>query len=541
LYALNWKILFKARFIMNIAIYARKSVFSDKSDSVESQIKICKDYIQNNNLKAITIVEYEDEGYTGANTNRPGFTQLMNDIMKKKINMLICYKIDRISRNVSDFSKIFDTLQQHNVQFVSVKEQIDTSTPLGRAMMYICSVFAQMERETTAERVKDNMIELAKSGKWAGGKPPIGFKRERVLLNGKYHTILIENKDEIPFLNMIYDTFLQGYSLSGLETYFRQKGIKSLNGCYLSASQIHGILKNPHYVAATTEIYDYFEKLGCIMAVDKEKFDGKHGIIAYGRTKGGKGKVIHKLNSSENWIISVGLHKPLISAEKWLAVQERFGKNKINKTRKYEIGILKGILKCKCGYTMRVQHKVDKIYNKVYDNYFCQKRNRMGPEYCDMSAVKVNELDNKIIEVLRQLSIDKNLLEKYIKQTNDPILINNIRDKNTIKKDIEKIKKKIENLAITLQDNSESIAAKYIIAEIEKLDKQMAGLNYELREVEFKEQENNKRKENINIIHEKICNYLDKFDTLPYNDKVKYLQDIIKECIWDGKNLIITF
>lgn len=521
---------------MNIAVYARKSVYSDKSDSIESQIKICKEYAQSN-FRVTTIVEYEDEGFTGANTDRPGFTRLMEDVLAKKIDVLICYKIDRISRNVLDFSKTFNTLQENNIQFVSVKEQINTSTPLGRAMMYICSVFAQMERETTAERIKDSMIELAKSGKWAGGKPPVGFKRERIVINGKKHTMLVKNEDELPFLYMIFDTFLEGYSLGGLETYFRKAGIQSLNGKCLSSTQLFQILKNPHYVAATKEVYDYFENLGCIMAVERDKFDGKHGLVVYGRTSGGKRKV-HKFNTPDKWVVSVGLHKPLIPAEKWLAVQEQFGKNLIDKTRKHEIGILKGILRCKCGYLMRVQHKVDKIYKKVYDNYFCQNRNRRGPEFCDMKMVRVDELDQKTIEILKKIYVDKNLLDKYIKNAN--ISLVPVRDKNTIKKEIGNAKKKIDNLTAALQENFDSSAAKYIISEIEKLDRKIAELNYELREMEHKEIENNKISNDIGAIHANICKYLDSFDELPYQDKVKYLKEIIKECVWDGQKLNIT-
>lgn len=520
---------------MNIGIYARKSVYSDKSDSIESQIKICKEYAQNN-FKVTTIVEYEDEGFTGANTDRPGFSHLMQDILSKKIDLLICYKIDRISRNVLDFSKTFNILQENNIQFVSVKEQIDTSTPLGRAMMYICSVFAQMERETTAERVKDSMIELAKSGKWAGGKAPIGYRRERILINGKHHTVLVKSESELPFLNMIFDTFLEGYSLGGLETYFRNAGVKSLNGKYLSSTQLFQILKNPHYTSATKEVYDYFESLGCTMAVERERFDGKHGLIVYGRTKGGKTK-IHSVNPPNMWIVSVGLHEPLISAEKWLAVQARFGQNMIDRKRKHEVGLLKGILRCKCGYAMGVQHKVDKIYNLVYDNYYCSQRNRKGPEFCDMRMVSVDELDAKIIEILKQISIDKKLLEKYIKADTTPIIT---KDKNTTKKEIESTKKKIENLTSILQDNFDSSAAKYIIAEIEKLDKRIASLNYELREIEFKEQDSKRQKDNIDAIYQRICEYIDKFDSLSYESKVKFLKEIIKECTWDGQKLNIT-
>ena len=521
---------------MNIGIYTRKSVFSDKSDSTESQANMCKEYAKNN-YKITSITKYEDEGFTGANTNRPSFTRLIKDVTDKKIDIVICYKIDRISRNVLDFSSTFDTLQKHNVQFVSVKEQIDTSTPLGRAMMYICSVFAQMERETTAERVKDSMIELAKSGKWAGGKAPIGFKRKRITLNGKHHTILEKNDDELTFLNMIFDTFIEGYSLSGLETYFRNKGIKTLSDNYLSSSQLHQILTTPHYVEATPEIYNYFKSKGCVMATNKEKFDGKHGIIVYGRTSGGKKKT-HTVNTADKWIVSIGLHKPIITSKKWLAVQECFGKNKFDKTRKHEIGLLKGIVKCKCGYTMRVQHKVDKIYNKTYDNYFCQNRNRKGKEYCDMRMIRVSILDSTLLKTLRSISLDKEMLEKLMENY---VVPSTVRSKEIVTKEIKALQKKIGNLTNTLQDNTNSTASKYIIAEIEKLDKQITNLNCELREISFQQKEESTKKNNVDTIYNEICLLVNKFDILTYEEKNKHLEQILKDCTWDGKELLIHF
>ncbi len=522
---------------MNIGIYKRKSLFSDTSDSIEAQAKICREYA-NNSFKITSVVEYEDEGFTGANIDRPGYKSLINDVKNKKIDVLICYKIDRISRNVLDFSSTFNILQESNVQFVSVKEQIDTSTPLGRAMMYICSVFAQMERETIAERVKDSLIELAKSGKWAGGKAPVGYKRERIIVNGKQHTTLVKKDEDQKYLNTIFDTFLEGYSLNGLETHFKNIGMKTINGNYLSSTQIYQILKNPHYVSATPIIYDYFKNLGCVMACDKEKFTSDCGVIVYGRTSGGK-KKLHSVNSPEKWIVSVGLHKPLISPEKWLAVQNRFNKNSIDKTRKHDIGLLKGVLKCKCGYSMRVQHKVDNKYNKIYDNYYCQNRNRRGKSFCDLSMVNVDKLDSNFLNLLKKLSADKNLLRQYINQPLENSKVSH-RDRESIKKDISSINKKIQNLTVILQENSESSASKYIISEIENLDKKMIGLNFELRELEIQEQNKNSNEYNVDVIYNKIQYYVNNFNSLTYNEKTKCIQDFVKECVWDGNKLSVT-
>ena len=163
--------------MIKIAIYSRKSVFTGKGESIENQIELCKNYCNTyvNSGSNLEYIIYEDEGFSGKNTNRPEFQHMIDDIKKNKIDTLICYRLDRISRNVADFSSTLELLQKYNVNFISIKERFDTSTPLGRAMIYIASVFAQLERETIAERVRDNMIQLAKSGRWLGGNIPYGL------------------------------------------------------------------------------------------------------------------------------------------------------------------------------------------------------------------------------------------------------------------------------------------------------------------------------------------------------------------------------
>ncbi len=138
---------------MQIAIYSRKSKLSELGDSVENQINLCRQYIKLNYKSDENILIYEDDGFSGKDTERPMFKKLMNDIKQKKIKILVCYKIDRISRNVADFSNTIKFLEQYNVDFVSITEKFDTSTPMGRAMIHISSVFAQLERETIAQRI----------------------------------------------------------------------------------------------------------------------------------------------------------------------------------------------------------------------------------------------------------------------------------------------------------------------------------------------------------------------------------------------------
>ncbi len=147
---------------MLIFIYSRKSVFTGKG-----------------------------EGFSAKDTNRPEFQKMLLDIKKRKPDYIVCYRLDRVSRNVSDFSNLIEDLNSQKVNFICIREQFDTSTPMGRAMMYMASVFAQLERETVAQRVRDNMIMLARSGRWLGGTAPTGFTTEKqteIIIDGKVKT-----------------------------------------------------------------------------------------------------------------------------------------------------------------------------------------------------------------------------------------------------------------------------------------------------------------------------------------------------------------
>ena len=522
--------------MLMIADYSRKSVYSDKSDSTQAQYNLALDYCKGH-YDDYEVIRYEDEGYTGANTDRPAFSRMVEDIKDGKINIVICYKIDRVSRDVKDFSNFFSFLQDHNVEFVSIKEQIDTSTPLGRAMMYICSVFAQMERETIAERVKDGMTDLSKTGKWAGGRAPLGYKRERVEISGKSHTVLIPDAQGCKLLNLISDTFLDtGYSLTQLERYCRENNITTSRGAYFSSSQIWTILKNPIYCTADQAAYDYFEGLGCQMGVDRDKFDGKRAIMSYGRTAGGKRKK-HVVNPPEKWVISVGLHAPLWTSEKYRAIQDRFGNNQIDKARKHTIGLLKGVVKCKCGYTMRVQHKVDNANGKIYDNYFCSLRNRRGKSFCDMHFTPVSTLDDAVIEILKQIKLDKSMIDNFI--VDDSKINVAYRSRSDVQRDIDRIDGKILNLTNALGNASGSTASKYIVQEIERLDRELSGLKYELLEISTNEKKRNRANYDRELKYKMVCDIVDNLEYVDYDEINGLLKDLFKECVYDGQTLHI--
>ena len=144
-----------------IAIYSRKSKFTGKGESIENQVEICKSRIkaQYPDINDNDILIFEDEGFSGGNMNRPKFKEMMRLVKDNKIKAIYSYRLDRISRSVVDFANMYEILTELNVSYISATECYETSTPLGRAMMSIATVFAQLERETIAERIKDNMKE----------------------------------------------------------------------------------------------------------------------------------------------------------------------------------------------------------------------------------------------------------------------------------------------------------------------------------------------------------------------------------------------
>ena len=154
-----------------VGIYGRQSLFKRDSLSIEQQVNSALSLCNQNNWEYNV---YSDAGYSGKDLKRPAFTELMADVQSGKVDKILCYKFDRISRNIADFCMLLEELQKYHCEFISISENFDTSSPIGRAMVYICMVFAQMERESISQRVHDNYYYRTELGFWGGGAAPYG-------------------------------------------------------------------------------------------------------------------------------------------------------------------------------------------------------------------------------------------------------------------------------------------------------------------------------------------------------------------------------
>ena len=179
---------------MRIAIYVRKSKWTGRGESIENQILMCREYIEKfiEDSREAEILVYSDEGFSGKDTNRPQFQKMLEDMKQGPFQYLVCYRLDRLGRNLADLALLIEKLNREHTEFVSIKEHFDTSTPMGKAMLYFSGVLAQMEREQIGERVRDNMFLLAKSGRWLGGSTPLGFHvREKLYGEGSFCTLIL--------------------------------------------------------------------------------------------------------------------------------------------------------------------------------------------------------------------------------------------------------------------------------------------------------------------------------------------------------------
>lgn len=518
--------------MLKIGIYPRKSVYRDNSDSVQVQIQLCKEYAaiifkdQDIEFK----VYDKDEGFSGKNTNRPSFLQMMQDVKAGLLNVVMVYKLDRISRNVQEFSAMYEVFQQYNVSFISVKESFDTTTPMGRTVMYILAAFAQLERENTSERVTDNMLALGAAGKWTGGKLPSGMISVRHTIGDKEHSYLMVDQSSIWRPKLLYRLILEGYPITKIERYCRDHGIKSQTGKYLNTSQIYNIITNPVYCQNSIEAYYHFKALGCSLP-DQHLFDGTKGLMGYGKTK--TGKTSQKKQQTENWSIAIGMHEPVIPAADWIAAQKRLGVNKMYHTAKHEVGILKGVLKCKCGSRMDIRTYTKN--NIRFSYYYCADMARKGKQYCNTEYVRMEIIDQSFICQLQQIKLNPAILHQHKEQT---IIL---QGSNSLKAEIKKVQGSIDNLTTVLTQAMDSTSAGYIIKQIEDLDNRKQTLENELRDVLIKENTAKTDAELEQQIYDNICYLLDNFNHIDYTGKNELVRKTLKKCIFDGNNLRIIF
>ena len=241
------------------AIYTRKSTeegLDQEFNSLDAQHEACAAYIASQKHEGWRQVStrYDDGGKSGGNLERPALQQLIADIEAGRIDMVVVYKIDRLTRSLADFAKLVERFEAVDCSFVSVTQAFNTSSSMGRLTLNVLLSFAQFEREVTAERIRDKITASKKKGLWMGGLPPLGYDP----VGDRTQRRLVVNEDEAVTVRRIFDLYVELGCLSAVQNQAKAEGLRSKyrhfasgrkqGGTPFSRGQIYHVLRNPIYI-----------------------------------------------------------------------------------------------------------------------------------------------------------------------------------------------------------------------------------------------------------------------------------------------------
>lgn len=349
--------------VLKCAIYTRKSSeegLEQDFNSLDAQREACEAYIKSQKHEGWELVEkqYNDGGFSGGTMNRPAFQELLEDVEKGEIDVVVVYKVDRLTRSLMDFAKIVDVFDKHETSFVSITQQFNTTTSMGRLTLNILLSFAQFEREVTGERIRDKFAASKKKGMWINGKPPMGY----IKVDGKLEI----EPSEAKTVKLIFSKYLEIGTVPKLVKYLQENKIYTRSGKEFYKGHLYKILQNKTYI----------------------------------------GKIVHKNNVYD------GLHEPIIDFEIFVKTQRFLAQNALirkNSTNATSGSLLKGKLfddkdnymspthSCKSGKRYRYYVSQAQIQNRLQD---------LG----SVSKISAGEIENFVTEKIKEFAFNKKLL-----------------------------------------------------------------------------------------------------------------------------------
>ncbi len=474
-----------------VALYIRVSTDrqAKEGDSLEEQESELKKFCEYRGYNIHKI--YIEKGKSGGNTNRPEYQNLLKVVKDGKIQAVVVKKIDRLSRSLLDFEAFMKLLQEKEIEFISIKENFDTTTALGKAMLRVALVFAQLEREQTAERIKDVMEYRASQGMRNGGVTPFGYT--------------CVNKELIPYpkervqVELIFKQFLLNKSAVETARFLNETGYRNHNNGLWDNRRIQDILQNPAYIGK--------------MRWGKEVFQG--------------------------------IHQPIISDQVFEQIQFIFENRKSLADKNFTKSLLQKIIYCGfCGSPMTPSHSLNKLKNKYY-YYRCTSTTNAEKKAsnCAYKYVPFSKIEPQFIQLLLNLSEELHFkpVGLQIKNYNDQIkaeLLELEAKQNAFQLKLDETKIKKEKYLDSLISQKFLAHERKLISdkimELEQEEKQFKGhlykANFEytkkaetlIDETEFKKQlitfkadydtfSHNQMREWINSIILEVTYYPDKF------------------------------
>ena len=351
------------------AIYTRKSVedgLEQEFNSLDAQRDAAENYIASQKSKGWVCLpdHYDDGGYSGGNTKRPGLQRMLEDIKAGKIDVVVVYKIDRLSRSICDFGDLSKTFDKYGVSFVSVTQDINTSTSAGRMVLNILVTFSAYEREVTAERIRDKMAASRKKGLWVGGSVAFGYTSE----NKK----LIVVPEEAETVRWIFNRFLETRSPKLICTELNEAKKLRKDGGIWNRSHIYRLLGNHTYI----------------------------------------GKVKYKNE------VYAGEQEAIIDEKIWDEVQQHLRdadplRNLPARNRQETVAPLKGLIRCgHCGGSMGPNYT--RKGSRKYLYYICMTDTKRAVRSCPVRRVAADDLESIILDQIEEMLRSPQVQEQLI-------------------------------------------------------------------------------------------------------------------------------
>ena len=403
-----------------LVLYTRVSTIeqSEEGYSIDEQERLLRSWAEKNNYEVYKC--YSDRGISGKDIkNRPALKELLKDAEEKKFDMVISWKINRISRKLADVLKIVDILEKNDITFKSYSEPFETDTPAGKMQFQMMALIGEFERGTIAQNVKMGMCAKAKSGEWCGGRVlgydlvPVenqeGTKRRK--------TKLTINEIEARSVRLIFNEYSNGKGYKAITNQVNKLGYKTKKGNDFSVGSIREILTNPVYI----------------------------GKVRYNVRQNWSEK--RRRNINANPIITDGIHEPIIDEVLWDKVQAIMESKKGKPSRIYDGEYpLTGILRCpKCGAGMVISRTTNKLADgtkKRIAYYCCGAWKNKGTSVCNSNTIRVDKANEYVFNKISELLSNEKMLETIVNN------INKERHKkiNPAKKELERIDKELEKI-----------------------------------------------------------------------------------------------
>lgn len=362
--------------VVRCAIYTRKSTAAGLEkdfNSLEAQRVSCADYVRSQASRGWEVLEeaYDDGGFTGANTHRPGFKKLLEDIAGGKVDLVVVYKVDRLSRSLVDFAKVMEHFNRHQVAFVSITQNFSTADPVGRLALNMLMSFAEFELEMIAGRIRDKVAGARRRGKWTGGTPPLGYRSEGAKL-------LVEST-EAPWVERLFQGYLHGRTALELSELLNSHGVP--------LRSMRRPRSNPWNSAHVMRILGnrlYIGEISCL-----GEFVGAE-------------------------------HEALVSKEVFAQVQ------RLRSPRHHHPGVViqnpdylvRGTLCCGCCLALMTSASTRRS-GRVFRYYRCVTRSRQGKQVCSARQLPAESIEGFVVEKVREAFQDparREALDPYLVQ-----------------------------------------------------------------------------------------------------------------------------